>query len=359
MTKLQGVLAMFLSAGAAVACGEEGTIGPGSGDGNGQADGDGQGGGSGGGGSGGGGSGGDGQGSGGPGGGSDGNGAGGGGDLEPMGNAPEPGEPPPSCPGKSCPNVPGLSCECVTIGGAQRTFQLFIPPALSASTPVPLVFAHHGWTMEGDVMRTLTKFTERATASQFIVAFPDGVNSSWNTGGAGCGAGAAVDSPADDLAFTEGMINAVHARHPIDPQRVFTTGFSMGGYYSNHVGCKSNRLLRAIAPHSGGGPPAGCENQPMAVMILHGTNDGLISPSCGEASRTKWIAHNGCSEEVDVRQVAGGTCASHKGCAPGGQVTYCEFGGMGHGWSGGLGFYGGGTTYEDATALVWNFFAEQ
>jgi poly(3-hydroxybutyrate) depolymerase len=94
----------------------------------------------------------------------------------------------------------------------------------------------------------------------------------------------------------------------------------------------------------------------MPALILHGSGDPLITYNCGTEARDFWVKHNGCSSTVDVKQVRGGKCEYHQGCPKGGQVIFCSFDGMGHGWAGHLGSYGGGTQYEDASALTWEFF---
>ncbi|MEZ4237058.1 MAG: hypothetical protein R3F59_13075 [Myxococcota bacterium] len=145
----------------------------------------------------------------------------------------------------------------------------------------------------------------------------------------------------------------------IDRDRVFATGFSMGGYFSHHLGCAGPPVIRAIAPHSGGTYPGDCDDAPMPVMILHGDADPLISPSCGEAAAQEWLRRDGCPAGAPLEvPVAGGTCAVVTGCTDGSSVTWCSFEGMDHGWAGSDDWlYGGGTRYEDAAELAWSFFA--
>jgi polyhydroxybutyrate depolymerase len=223
-----------------------------------------------------------------------------------------------------------------------------------------VVLAHHGFTMSGEVMRTLTNFDQLADQEGFVVLFPDGGGAApWNVGTGICGMGAAVAGTADDFGFVEAMLDSVEADQCIDRSRVFVTGFSMGGYFSNHIGCqRGNSLVRAVGPHSGGTYAGACPGAPLPVFIMHGTGDALITYNCGAEARDHWVQRNGCSDQVDARPVQGGTCEWHRDCPPGGQVVLCSFDGMAHGWAGGLGFYGG-AGFEDATRLVWDFFKQQ
>jgi poly(3-hydroxybutyrate) depolymerase len=210
-------------------------------------------------------------------------------------------------------------------------------------------------------MQSVTGFADVADEEGFVVAFPEGTGSlaPWNVGPGVCAPGNLANGNGDDFAFLDAMIDAIAASQCIDRERVFVTGFSMGGYFSNHVGCAHSDSVRAVAPHSGGTYTGSCDGGPIPVLILHGSADGLINIGCGTQARDEWVARNGCSSEFDIVPVAGGGCQQHRDCPPGGQVTLCVFDGMAHGWAGGSGTYGGGKSYEDATRLVWDFFAEQ
>jgi len=150
------------------------------------------------------------------------------------------------------------------------------------------------------------------------------------------------------------------------------TGFSMGGYLSNQIGCV-NPKIRAIGPHSGGSHDlTTCPNPNKPVILMHFEGDGLIPYSCGTQARDRWLQKNGCQATApDVTPVTGGRCEYYKGCMPGGQVAMCSFAnptGMrsepyaGHGWSGGskMGASGGAPfaipETASATQLSWEFF---
>jgi polyhydroxybutyrate depolymerase len=273
------------------------------------------------------------------------------------------------CSGKS--GAPGLANRSVQVGGVTRTFERYIPATLDPNQPVSVVMAFHGFTMSGDIMRQLTNFSALADTENFVVVYPDGAGvDPWNVGTNVCGAGAFVSGTSDDIGFMKAMLDDIEAVQCIDRSRVFTTGFSMGGYFANHAGCTAPELTRAIAPHSGGteGTPTApiddCVKGPKPVIILHGTGDLLIDPNCGKAARDMWAKHNGCDATTDSVAVKGGHCEYSRNCPANGKVVLCLFDNMPHGWAGAAntgptGLYGGGTQYEDATTLIWNFFKSQ
>jgi polyhydroxybutyrate depolymerase len=244
-----------------------------------------------------------------------------------------------------------------------RTFLLYIPESLDATAPVALVLVHHGFTMSGQIMYDITSWKDVAEEQGLVVAYPNGSpEAPWNVGeGTVCGAGAVVNNPdQDDFGFVQDMIDDIALEACIDRSKVFVTGFSMGGYFSHNLACRSPDLVRATAPHSGGAENDYLCQKPRPVMILHGTGDPLISYDCAVQARDKWVQVNGCSTEVDTEEVSGGLCERNRDCPPGAQVEMCSFEGMGHGWAGSDDIlYGGGSQYQDAARLAWRFFAEQ
>ncbi len=244
-----------------------------------------------------------------------------------------------------------------------RTFLLYIPESLDASAPAVLVLVHHGFTMSGRIMYDITSWKELAEEQGIVVAYPNGSpEAPWNVGeGTVCGAGAAVNNQdQDDFGFVQDMIDDIALEACIDRSKVLVTGFSMGGYFSNNLACRSPDLVVAAAPHSGGAENDYLCRKPRPILILHGTSDPLISYDCAVQARDKWVQVNGCSTEVDGEAISGGVCERNRDCPPGAQVEMCSFEGMGHGWAGSDDLlYGGGSQYQDAARLAWRFFTEQ
>lgn len=235
---------------------------------------------------------------------------------------------------------------------------VYIPPTVDPNTAVPLLLVHHGFLMDGEAMRTLTNFQAIADREGFVVAFPTGLGNTWNIGANACGGAALVTGTADDLTLVSTMISTIEADQCISREHVFMTGFSMGGYFANHVGCQMSDVVHGIAPHSGGTYPGSCPGGPIPVMIWHGSADGTVPPDCGRTSRDYWVERNGCQATVDSVPVLNGTCEWNQGCPPGGQVVLCMMNNMNHQWSGGSGLIGA-PNYENASEMIWAFFKSQ
>lgn len=263
-----------------------------------------------------------------------------------------------ACTGK--PGKPGLTTRQV----AGHNVQLYIPPSIDANQPVPLLLVHHGLLMSGEMMNETTAFTAIADREGFAVAFPDGLTSgllnapTWNAGQNLCNGTDLATGSTDDLTFVKELIASIQEDQCISREHIFATGFSMGAFFSNHLGCQLGDLIRGIAPHSGGTYAGDCPSKdPLPVMIWHGTIDSTVLVSCGADARDRWVERNGCESSFDSVNIQGGKCEWHRGCPAGGQVVYCTVT-AGHQWSGGSGLIGAPGT-ESASEMIWTFFKEQ
>ena len=272
----------------------------------------------------------------------------------------------------------GKSAQTVTAGGLQRSFIYYAPEALDPALPAPVVIVAHGYTMSADMMFDITEFSALADQEGFVVLYPNGQPNSfgpWNVGSPDCSStlGLLPLATGDDQAFVDAMLQFVESDRCVDHDHVFMTGFSMGGYFSNEVGCQRSDI-RAIAPHSGGSHDLSiCPGTLKPVLLMHFENDALIPFNCGTAARDRWVQRNGCQvENPEIRPAAGGQCEYYRGCQAGGQVTMCSFTSPtdaqqretfpGHAWSGGS-KAGAGAPFavpetESATLLVWDFFEQ-
>jgi Esterase PHB depolymerase len=137
----------------------------------------------------------------------------------------------------------------------------------------------YGWDAEAD-------------RGHFVVAYPDGLDRAWNTGGC-CGTPGRAN--ADDIGFITAMVSAIERELPVDANRVYATGISNGGIMAYTLACHTT-IFAAIGPDSAtelGGCPAPA---PLSVIHIHGTADKNIPYQGGEGDG---VAH------IDGPPVAG------------------------------------------------------
>jgi polyhydroxybutyrate depolymerase len=162
-----------------------------------------------------------------------------------------------------------------------RTYILYIPAIYSGNAPVPLLFNFHGRGKNAGDQMLVGDFRPIADTAGFIIVHPQGTLfnglTSWNVGGAGFTLG----MTADDLGFTQAMIDTISSIYNIDLSRIYSTGFSNGGFFSFELACQLGDKIAAIGSVGGSMTPetyASCNPQhPTPVIQIHGTADPSVS----------------------------------------------------------------------------------
>ena len=173
----------------------------------------------------------------------------------------------------------GSSGHAISVGGTTRTFLVYRPATLPAAAPL-VVMLHGGFGSGAQAEKSYHWDTE-ADRGHFVVAYPDGLDRAWNTGGGCCGVPGRTN--ADDVGFITAMVSAIEHELPIDPLRVYATGISNGGIMAYTLACHTT-IFAAIGPDSAtelGSCPAPA---PVSVIHIHGTADKTIPYNGGPGS---------------------------------------------------------------------------
>jgi polyhydroxybutyrate depolymerase len=257
--------------------------------------------------------------------------------------------------------------------GRDTYYLLYVPQSYSSDEPAPVVLNWHGLTSSGQAQATISNTTEPAlneVADQhgFLVVTPNSDSQSWN-GGACCGQ--AMRDGIDEVAFARALVADVQTRVCVDHRRVYSTGYSNGGFLSHHLACQASDLIAAIAPVAAvlGYDDSDCTpSLPVGVMQIHGTGDSLIPYEGGSSlvggpfrsvvdSTAGWVARNGCvGEPVETYRNGNATCMTWSGCAPGGEVSLCTAEGANHCWPGWASCVFGRANDLAGAQEMWSFF---
>jgi predicted peptidase len=129
--------------------------------------------------------------------------------------------------------------------------------------------------------------------------------------------------PTTDLAAAIAALEKVSASEPVDPDRVYLTGLSMGGYGSWELAARMPERFAAVSPICGGGDEAQAKKL---------------------TSLPIWCFHGGADQVVPVARSRAMIAAIE---AAGGKPKYTEFPGVGHdSWT---------PAYRDSGLLEWLF----
>jgi predicted peptidase len=152
-------------------------------------------------------------------------------------------------------------------GNARLRFLLYLPEAYGkdASRRWPLLLYLHGAGQRGTDLTmvrrgVLPKMLAERRDFPFVVLAPQCAGEFW------------------DLRLLEGLVELTRKQYAVDPDRVYATGYSMGGYGSFDLATARPDLFAAILPICGGGDPSrACALKGVPVRAYHNRGDPIVS----------------------------------------------------------------------------------
>jgi polyhydroxybutyrate depolymerase len=255
--------------------------------------------------------------------------------------------------------------------GIERSFIQFTPSNYDSDSTYSLVLVLHGFLQDAESIMNYSKFNELAEGENFIVVYPNGINNAWNTQ-----SGFPGGSTADDIGFISTLIDLLLSELNIDARRVFSCGFSAGGFMSYLLACELQDKLAAIASVAGTYSQNAFDNcepvRPFPVLHIHGTEDIIVPPDGGfsnisvDQTLSFWVGKNGCMTNSTTTEfpdeASDGTRVEREdfpGCNGMAEVQYFRIINGGHTWPGASVNSGFGVTSQnlDASKSIWEFFS--
>jgi poly(3-hydroxybutyrate) depolymerase len=157
--------------------------------------------------------------------------------------------------------------ESLVFGGKPRSYRAFIPGSFGKNGPAPAVVLFNGSGSKVDGLMDPWQAVARANGVMLI--------------GPGASAPGAWLIPEDSPGFTSKVVEALKARFPIDPRRVYLAGHSGGAGHVLLLGLLESEYFAAVAAHASALRPGDTQvidlarrKIPMAIWI--GTKDDLV-----------------------------------------------------------------------------------
>ncbi len=280
--------------------------------------------------------------------------------------------------------TPGKHTVSLRVDDLNRKFIFITPKGFQPGRPLPLVFFFHGAGGSSEQAVRTYGWAEKADAENFFAAFPQGLGPRpdgsglfhiWRDERPGL-----QDNKINDVHFFEVLLGQLQAALPIDPRRIYVTGFSNGAGMTFTLGSHFSDRIAAIAPVSSQSfARVDALARPLPVYYLTGTADPLI-PYHGGASTLPtfpfrnyppvqdsvdaWARLDGCPPQPQVVSKENGVTVLRYG--PGrdqSEVLFTTIEGNGHHWPDTvepLPHIICGPTLDpfNATARIWDFFAK-
>jgi len=265
----------------------------------------------------------------------------------------------------------------ISVAGVARNYLLYVPRSYQKNHPLPLLLVFHGGEGHAYNMPLFTSFDQIAEAKGFVVAYPDGVNRHWNDGRG--------LSPADDVGFVRALIAEVEQSYSIDRARIYATGISNGGFFSQKLACDLADEIAAVSSVAATIPEPLLRTchpvRPVSIMFMQGTKDpivniegGTVGPSHGRNisladSVRFWVEYNQTSAKPESSDLpshdTNGTSVHrdvYSGGKQGAEVIVYTIRGGGHTWPAGPQYLPAlvvGKVNHDinGSEVMWEFFS--
>lgn len=154
----------------------------------------------------------------------------------------------------------------------EARYLLFLPTGYDVRQSYPTIVFLHGAGERGDDLDRVgihgppRLVRERPDDFPFIIVSPQVEDDRiWST------------------AVLDALLEEVTERYAVDPDRIYLTGLSMGGYGAWHLAMEFPHRFAAIAPISGGATITGaCTLRHLPVWVFHGALDEVVPVSRSE-----------------------------------------------------------------------------
>ena len=152
----------------------------------------------------------------------------------------------------------------------QIRFWLYLPPGYPGRHSWPLILFLHGAGERGEDLDRVKihgppkRIDTEGIDFPFVIVSPQCPAEGWWSD----------DAQIDRL---DALLEQVVGRYEIDPQRLYVTGLSMGGYGTWALATHFPRRFAAIAPICGGGDPGAAGRlADLPVWVFHGAKDPVV-----------------------------------------------------------------------------------
>ena len=211
----------------------------------------------------------------------------------------------------------------ITSEGQKREYLQYAPSDLGSKRP--LIISCHGMNQSAQYQWDALKDAKTlADKEKFVIVLPEGINNGWDISGD------------RDINLIKDLIAQMKKDFDIDENRVYLSGFSMGGMLTYHAMNKIPDVIAAFAPISGYPMWGFTYTGKRAIPVIHhhGTGDDVCVYSNVQRNIDELVKKNKCSSTPTITQNYGGyshiTRKEWGGGTDGVKVVLMELANKGH-----------------------------
>lgn len=175
-----------------------------------------------------------------------------------------------------------FQAETLIVDNTTRDYIVYAPKNLGSQRP--LLISCHGMNQDAGYQKGMLQIEAIADTAKFVTVFPNGIDRGWDISGD------------RDLRFVQAIIDEMAAKYDIDRNRVYLSGFSMGGMFTYHAMNRMADKIAAFAPISGYPMGGGVytSSRPVPIIHTHGTTDDVVGFGGVSSVLAGWVKRNGC-----------------------------------------------------------------
>jgi polyhydroxybutyrate depolymerase len=198
---------------------------------------------------------------------------------------------------------PALACTGQTpcqLG--ERSYHVREPDGWNGTEPLPVLIHFHGWQRQGTLVVRHNRIASATRKRGVLLVAPNGLGRTWDF----------WRPTTDDVPFARAVLEDVRARYPVDPARVYVSGYSWGSSMAWRFACEDGADIAALLAISGTlRQDETCPEAPGEVRQVYGLNDQVLDFPYGPDGDTShpvklWRDTFGCgagTPKGDWRQV--------------------------------------------------------
>lgn len=149
----------------------------------------------------------------------------------------------------------------------ERSYHVQPPDVWDDTAPMPVLLHFHGWGRQGDLIVRHTRIATHTRSRGVLLLAPNGLGATWDFHSGGN----------RDVDFARAVIEDAATRYPIDPDRIYISGYSFGAAMAWRFACNDGWDVAALLAIGGSLPQdTVCETAPQSVRHVHGLADTVM-----------------------------------------------------------------------------------
>jgi polyhydroxybutyrate depolymerase len=273
--------------------------------------------------------------------------------------------------------------QSINVGGIKRGYLVHEPAGWDHKQRLPVILFFHGGGGTAGGNDKLSHIIDFCDQNHIFLVCPEGLNRHWNDGRKI----KRVENH-DDVAFIDQMIDEITSHWNVDKSRIYATGISNGGFFSQYLALNLPQKIAAVASVAATLSETVYQTakptHAVPIMFIIGTKDPLVPFEGGEIkvgaikrgqvvsaeqAIAFWVGIDGCQTTPVVTEMPrvvrrDPTFVSREEYKPSktsADVLVYKVNGGGHTWPGGLQYLPiaivGRTSHQiNANELIWQFF---